>query len=60
MTIPNYGSASFVTNISRVNGITHNVRYYRVEDLEKQRLEELEKQKKRKEKEVIKEVMVDE
>ena len=60
MTIPNYGSASSITNISGVSGITRSGRYYSAEDLERRRLEELEKQRKGKEKEVIEEVIVEE
>ena len=60
MTIPNYGSASFVTNISGVSEITCSGHYFSAKELEKERVDELERQRKGKEKEVIEETIVKE
>ena len=48
---PNYGSMSFVTNISMASGITYSGHCYNPKELEKWRVEELEgkeREKKRK------------
>ena len=43
MTMLNHGSASSITNICRINGITCNGCCYSLKELEKQQVEELER-----------------
>ena len=51
---------SFVTNVFEVKGITYSGHCYSPKELERWRVEELERQRKRKEKEVMEEIIVEE